>query len=72
MEPLQTECVLLSAAGAAPWPNEAAGPAPHLRWVFYRQGFNDQEIVALSGAHTMGRAHASRSGLGARICGQLL
>jgi len=55
------------AAGAAPWPNEAAGPAPHLRWVFYRQGFNDQEIVALSGAHTVGRAHADRSGLGAHL-----
>jgi len=34
--------------------------------VFYRQGFNDQEIVALSGAHTVGRAHADRSGLGKR------
>ena len=53
------------AAGAAPWPNEAAGAAEHLRWVFYRQGFNDQEIVALSGAHTIGRAHKNRSGLGA-------
>ncbi len=25
-------------------------------------GFNDQEIVALSGAHTLGRCHADRSG----------
>lgn len=33
----------------------------HLRDVFYRMGFNDQEIVALSGAHTIGRAHADRS-----------
>jgi len=41
---------------------DAAQGAQHLRDVFYRQGFNDQEIVALSGAHTLGRAHKSRSG----------
>ena len=29
--------------------------APHLRDIFYRMGFNDQEIVALSGAHALGR-----------------
>lgn len=34
----------------------------HLREVFYRMGFNDSEIVALSGAHTLGRAHKDRSG----------
>lgn len=26
----------------------------HLRKVFYRMGLNDEEIVALSGAHTLG------------------
>jgi catalase (peroxidase I) len=36
--------------------------AEHLRQVFYRMGFNDQEIVALSGAHTLGRCHIVRSG----------
>jgi len=36
--------------------------AEHLRQVFYRMGFNDQEIVALSGAHTLGRCHLVRSG----------
>ncbi|RVX66489.1 putative heme-binding peroxidase [Exophiala mesophila] len=36
--------------------------ADHLRWIFYRMGFNDQEIVALSGAHNLGRCHADRSG----------
>lgn len=36
----------------------------HLRKVFYRMGLNDEEIVALSGAHTFGRAYADRSGLG--------
>lgn len=29
---------------------------------FYRMGFTDQEIVALSGAHTLGRCHPDRSG----------
>jgi hypothetical protein len=41
---------------------DAAQGAQHLRDVFYRQGFNDQEIVALSGAHTLGRCHKTRSG----------
>jgi catalase (peroxidase I) len=36
--------------------------AQHLRDVFYRMGFSDQDIVALSGAHTLGRCHESRSG----------
>uniref|UniRef100_A0A061R9T9 Cytochrome c peroxidase, mitochondrial n=1 Tax=Tetraselmis sp. GSL018 TaxID=582737 RepID=A0A061R9T9_9CHLO len=36
--------------------------AAHIRDVFYRMGFNDQEIVALSGAHTLGRCHTDRSG----------
>lgn len=34
----------------------------HLRAVFGRMGFNDQEIVALSGAHALGRCHVNRSG----------
>jgi len=36
--------------------------ADHLRAIFGRMGFNDQEIVALSGAHALGRGHADRSG----------
>eukprot|EP00514_Thraustochytrium_sp_LLF1b_P007496 CAMPEP_0184534156 /NCGR_PEP_ID=MMETSP0198_2-20121128/15173_1 /TAXON_ID=1112570 /ORGANISM="Thraustochytrium sp., Strain LLF1b" /LENGTH=294 /DNA_ID=CAMNT_0026927047 /DNA_START=83 /DNA_END=967 /DNA_ORIENTATION=+ len=36
--------------------------AQHLRDVFHRMGFNDKDIVALSGAHTVGRAFAERSG----------
>ncbi len=36
--------------------------AAGLRTVFNRMGFNDQEIVALSGAHALGRCHASASG----------
>lgn len=34
----------------------------HLRDIFYRMGFNDQEIVALSGAHALGRCHTTASG----------
>lgn len=41
---------------------DAAQGAQHIRNVFYRMGFNDQEIVALSGAHAMGRCHTDRSG----------
>ena len=36
--------------------------ASHLRDVFGRMGFDDQEIVALSGAHALGRCHVSASG----------
>lgn len=41
---------------------DAAQGAQHIRDVFYRMGFNDQEIVALIGAHTLGACHRSRSG----------
>lgn len=34
----------------------------HLRDIFYRMGMNDAEIVALSGAHAIGRCHTDRSG----------
>lgn len=46
-------------AGNPPFP-DAATPQDHLRKVFYRQGFDDQGIVALSGAHTLGRARKVR------------
>lgn len=42
-------------------PDGSKGP-DHLRWIFYRMGFSDQEIVALSGAHNLGRCHSDRSG----------
>ena len=44
---------------------EDTTPEGHLRKVFYRMGLNDEEIVALSGAHTFGRAYKNRSGEGA-------
>ncbi|KAK8673296.1 hypothetical protein V6N13_111642 [Hibiscus sabdariffa] len=36
--------------------------AKHLRDIFYRMGLSDKDIVALSGGHTLGRAHPERSG----------
>lgn len=42
-------------------PDGAQG-AEHLRFIFNRMGFDDREIVALAGAHNLGRAHIDRSG----------
>jgi len=57
----------VDAAGASACPPNGRLPdamqgAQHLRDVFHRMGFNDQEIVALSGGHTVGRCHLMRSG----------
>ncbi|KAI9207359.1 heme peroxidase [Polychytrium aggregatum] len=41
---------------------DASQGSQHIRDVFNRMGFNDQEIVALSGAHALGRCHTDRSG----------
>lgn len=51
-------------AGDAPADTEktAEATAAHVRAIFYRMGFNDQEIVALLGAHAMGRCHVEASG----------
>ena len=41
---------------------DATRNADHVRAIFYRMGFNDQEMVALIGAHAVGRCHSDRSG----------
>lgn len=48
-----------SAAGRLP---DADKDAQHLRDIFYPKGFTDKDIVALSGAHSVGACHADRSG----------
>jgi cytochrome c peroxidase len=41
---------------------DAAKEQNHVREVFNRMGFSDQEMVALIGAHALGRCHTDRSG----------
>ena len=41
---------------------DASKGQDHLRASFHRMGFDDREIVALSGAHALGRCHTARSG----------
>jgi len=51
----------LPAADSGP-PGADPSDAAHLRTIFNRMGFDDQEIVALSGAHALGRCHTTASG----------
>merc|ERR1711881_596431 len=41
---------------------DASKEQNHIRAIFGRMGFNDREMVALSGAHALGRCHTDRSG----------
>jgi len=41
---------------------DASKGVSHVREVFSRMGFSDQEMVALIGAHAVGRCHTDRSG----------
>ena len=54
----------LASNPCVPQPPPSSSGLQHLRNVFHRMGLSDQDIVALSGAHTLGRARPSRSGFG--------
>jgi cytochrome c peroxidase len=41
---------------------DASKEQNHIRAIFGRMGFNDRDMVALSGAHALGRCHTDRSG----------
>lgn len=41
---------------------DASKNQDHIRAIFGRMGFDDREMVALSGAHALGRCHTDRSG----------
>ncbi|PCH02615.1 Plant ascorbate peroxidase [Penicillium occitanis (nom. inval.)] len=41
---------------------DASKGQDHIRAIFGRMGFDDREMVALCGAHSLGRAHTDRSG----------
>lgn len=41
---------------------DASKDSSHIRAIFGRMGFGDKEMVALSGAHALGRCHTDRSG----------
>lgn len=41
---------------------DASKGQDHIRAIFGRMGFDDREMVALSGAHALGRCHPDRSG----------
>ncbi|KXS19130.1 heme peroxidase [Gonapodya prolifera JEL478] len=47
-------------------PDASKGPGvngvDHLRFIFHKMGLDDRDIVALSGAHALGRCHPDRSG----------
>jgi hypothetical protein len=43
-----------------PYPDGAHSAEFHIRTVFYRMGFSSREVVALCGAHTIGRAFKDR------------
>lgn len=50
-------------AACAPFPDASSSPDIHIRNLFYRLGFTNQEAVALLGAHTLGRAFSERTGV---------
>ncbi|KAI8810031.1 heme peroxidase [Cladochytrium replicatum] len=60
--PGRTDAVSVAAVPPQGRLPDASKEQSHIRDVFNRMGFNDQEIVALVGAHALGRCHTDRSG----------
>jgi len=50
-------------SAVSPFPDNAPSADVHIRNTFYRMGFSNKDIVALCGAHTIGRAFKDRSGV---------
>ncbi len=48
---------------------DASQGAAHIREVFGRMGFNDEEMVALIGAHALGQYVWARTSVNAHLCG---
>lgn len=46
-----------------PYPDGEIHPAVHVQLIFDRLDFDDRSIVALCGAHTIGRAFKDRTGV---------
>ncbi len=46
-----------------PFPDGSPSADVHIRNIFFRMGFSNRDIVALCGAHTIGRAFKDRSGV---------
>ena len=67
-----SECPILSArlpCAVPPFPDNAPSADVHIRNCFYRMGYSTRDIVALCGAHTIGRAFKDRSGVCAHTSG---
>lgn len=62
----RTDCTKGTTVPDGRLPNADNGSRPadvkHIREIFYRMGFTDREIVALIGAHSIGRCHTDASG----------
>jgi L-ascorbate peroxidase len=58
---VSTQLALRLPQALPPYSDGAPVPGIHIRNVFYRLGFNNKEIVALCGAHTIGRGYSDRT-----------
>lgn len=57
-------------AACPPFPDASSSADIHIRNVFYRLGFTNQEAVVLLGGHTLGRAFSERTGVCSHSSGE--